>query len=34
MFPALIYVGTSGWQYPHWRARFYPQRVTQACWLP
>jgi uncharacterized protein YecE (DUF72 family) len=26
-------VGTSGWQYAHWRGRFYPQRLASAHWL-
>jgi uncharacterized protein YecE (DUF72 family) len=26
-------IGTSGWQYPHWRERFYPPGVPQARWL-
>jgi uncharacterized protein YecE (DUF72 family) len=29
---ALI-VGTSGWQYRHWRETFYPRGVPQARWL-
>jgi uncharacterized protein YecE (DUF72 family) len=29
----VIHVGTSGWQYGHWRARFYPQGVPTARWL-
>lgn len=29
--PAII--GTSGWQYRHWRGRFYPSAVRQADWL-
>jgi uncharacterized protein YecE (DUF72 family) len=29
-----IYVGTSGWQYRHWRNRFYPKGVAQKDWLP
>lgn len=29
--PAII--GTSGWQYRHWRERFYPSSVRQADWL-
>jgi uncharacterized protein YecE (DUF72 family) len=29
----LLYVGTSGWQYRHWRARFYPQGCPQKAWL-
>jgi uncharacterized protein YecE (DUF72 family) len=28
-----VFVGTSGWQYRHWRARFYPPGVAQARWL-
>ena len=28
-----VFVGTSGWQYRHWRARFYPHGVAQARWL-
>ena len=28
-----LYVGTSGWQYPHWRGRFYPEGVPQRRWL-
>lgn len=28
-----IHVGTSGWRYGHWRARFYPPRLPQARWL-
>jgi len=28
-----LYVGTCGWQYPHWRGRFYPQGVPQREWL-
>lgn len=26
-------IGTSGWQYPHWRGRFYPSAVRQGRWL-
>ena len=26
-------VGTSGWQYRHWRGRFYPQALPNASWL-
>jgi uncharacterized protein YecE (DUF72 family) len=25
-----ILIGTSGWQYPHWRARFYPRGMPSA----
>ena len=28
-----VLVGTSGWQYRHWRGRFYPQGLAQARWL-
>jgi uncharacterized protein YecE (DUF72 family) len=28
-----VLIGTSGWQYGHWRGRFYPQRLAQARWL-
>jgi len=28
-----VYVGTSGWQYRHWRDRLYPKQVPQARWL-
>jgi uncharacterized protein YecE (DUF72 family) len=28
-----VYIGTSGWQYRHWRHTFYPQGVAQARWL-
>lgn len=27
------YIGTSGWQYRHWRHTFYPQGVAQSRWL-
>src|SRR5512142_3514918 len=27
------YVGTSGWQYRHWRERYYPAGLTQSRWL-
>lgn len=26
---APVLIGTSGWVYPHWRHRFYPQTVPQ-----
>jgi uncharacterized protein YecE (DUF72 family) len=29
----VIVVGTSGWQYRHWRDRFYPKGLAQARWL-
>ena len=28
-----VLVGTSGWQYRHWRGRFYPEKLAQARWL-
>ncbi len=28
-----MYVGTSGWHYPHWRGRFYPPRLPTGQWL-
>lgn len=28
-----LYIGTSGWQYRHWRGRFYPQGLAQRNWL-
>jgi uncharacterized protein YecE (DUF72 family) len=28
-----LIVGTSGWQYRHWRETFYPRGVAQAKWL-
>lgn len=27
------YIGTSGWVYPHWKARFYPDDLPQKRWL-
>jgi uncharacterized protein YecE (DUF72 family) len=29
-----VYIGTSGWQYSHWRNRFYPAEVSHQDWLP
>lgn len=29
----MVYVGTSGWQYRHWKGRFYPDEVPQKEWL-
>ncbi len=26
-------MGTSGWQYPHWRRVFYPEKLPQRRWL-
>jgi uncharacterized protein YecE (DUF72 family) len=31
--PVTVSVGTSGWQYRHWRGRFYPQGLPNASWL-
>jgi uncharacterized protein YecE (DUF72 family) len=28
-----LIIGTSGWQYRHWRAKFYPGGVAQRRWL-
>src|SRR5687767_9401066 len=28
--PAEIRIGTSGWQYKHWRGRFYPEKTSGA----
>jgi len=28
-----IWIGTSGWVYPHWRGIFYPQALPQADWF-
>lgn len=25
----MVYIGTSGWQYKHWRGRFYPEELPQ-----
>ena len=29
----MLYVGTSGWQYRHWRGTFYPEELAQREWL-
>lgn len=29
----MLYVGTSGWQYRHWKLTFYPREVRQRDWL-
>ena len=29
-----IRLGTSGWQYKHWRERFYPRGLPGRAWLP
>jgi len=28
-----LWIGTSGWQYEHWRERFYPAGLPQSRWL-
>ncbi|MEW5893584.1 MAG: DUF72 domain-containing protein [Pseudomonadota bacterium] len=28
-----ILIGTSGWVYPHWRGRFYPESLPESDWL-
>ena len=28
-----VHIGTSGWQYRHWKERFYPKTVPQRAWL-
>lgn len=30
---AVVYIGTSGWQYRHWRSTVYPEDVPQKEWL-
>jgi uncharacterized protein YecE (DUF72 family) len=30
----MIWIGTSGWVYPHWVGRFYPRDLPQSAWLP
>jgi uncharacterized protein YecE (DUF72 family) len=30
---AVYWVGTSGWQYRHWRGDFYPQKLPQREWF-
>lgn len=30
---ARFWIGTSGWQYRHWKGRFYPEKVPQREWL-
>ncbi len=29
-----VYIGTSGWQYKHWNARFFPEDLPKKDWLP
>jgi uncharacterized protein YecE (DUF72 family) len=28
-----VFIGTSGWHYPHWRPRFYPAKFGTTKWL-
>ncbi len=28
-----VFIGTSGWVYPHWRGRFYPENIPDGGWL-
>ena len=28
-----LYIGTSGWTYPHWQGIFYPENLAKRCWL-
>jgi hypothetical protein len=30
---SVLRVGTSGWQYKHWKGRFYPKDLPTAKWL-
>ena len=30
---AATHIGTSGWQYPHWKGVFYPAKLRQKDWL-
>jgi uncharacterized protein YecE (DUF72 family) len=29
----MIWIGTSGWVYPHWIGRFYPRELREPAWL-
>ena len=29
----MIWIGTSGWQYRHWKSTFYPEKLPQREWL-
>jgi uncharacterized protein YecE (DUF72 family) len=29
----MVHIGTSGWQYRHWRGVFYPSKLPQRLWL-
>lgn len=28
-----LFIGTSGWNYPHWQGVFYPDQLGQSAWL-
>ncbi len=28
-----LFIGTSGWNYPHWQGGFYPENLSQSRWL-
>lgn len=28
-----LFIGTSGWNYPHWQVVFYPKELKQSTWL-
>jgi uncharacterized protein YecE (DUF72 family) len=30
---AACHIGTSGWNYPHWKRRFYPEGLSSSNWL-
>lgn len=30
---ARIHIGTSGWHYPHWKKKFYPEALPESEWL-
>src|SRR5688500_5033485 len=32
--PGRLFLGTSGWVYPHWRRRLYPPDLPMREWLP
>ena len=31
--PTKCYIGTSGWNYPHWKDKFYPTNIKKDDWL-
>jgi uncharacterized protein YecE (DUF72 family) len=28
-----IFIGTSGWNYKHWKGKFYPENIAVKNWL-